>query len=45
MYAARHTFYIGKDGKVLYIDTHVHPGTAGEDVAARLAELGIPKAD
>ena len=42
-YAARHTFYIGADGKILYVDREVHPRTAGQDVAARLEELGVPK--
>jgi peroxiredoxin Q/BCP len=40
-YAARHTFYIGADGKILYIDREVKPSSAGEDIASRLAELGI----
>jgi peroxiredoxin Q/BCP len=43
-YAARHTFYIGEDGKILFIDTKVSPGTAGADVAARLEQLGVRKA-
>jgi peroxiredoxin Q/BCP len=38
----RHTIYIGKDGTVLYVDTSVNPRSHGEDVAARLAELGVP---
>ena len=42
-YAARHTFYIGPDGKILYVDREVHPKTAGEDVAKRLEALGVPK--
>ena len=40
---ARWTFYIGADGKILYIDKQVLPSTHGRDVAAKLAELGIPK--
>jgi peroxiredoxin Q/BCP len=44
-YAARHTFYIGTDGKILYVDRQVNPSTAGKDVASRLAELGTKKAD
>ena len=39
--ANRWTFYIGKDGKLLKIDKDVHPRTAGADVAATLAELGV----
>jgi peroxiredoxin Q/BCP len=43
LYAARHTFYIGEDGTILYVDRDVNPKTAGEDLVARLEELGIPK--
>jgi peroxiredoxin Q/BCP len=43
-YAKRWTFYIGKDGKILYVDKEVKVDTAGADIATRLAELGIPKA-
>ena len=42
--AARRTFYIGTDGRILAIDRDVNPSTAGKDVAARLEQLGIPKA-
>jgi peroxiredoxin Q/BCP len=42
-YASRHTIYIGKDGKILFIDEKISPGTAGDDVAARLEKLGIGK--
>ncbi len=41
--ASRWTFYIGADGNILYIEREVHPGTAGEDMAAKLAELGVKK--
>jgi len=41
--AKRWTFYIGKDGKILAIDKDVKVDTAGADIAARLAELGVPK--
>jgi peroxiredoxin Q/BCP len=43
-YPARHTFYIGQDGKVLKVDRAVKPSTAGADVAAHLAALDIPEA-
>ena len=43
LYAARHTIYIGVDGAVLFIDTEVNTKTAGEDVAARLEQLGVAK--
>ena len=42
-YASRTTFYIGKDGKVLYVDREVKPGEHGAAVAAKLAELGVAK--
>jgi peroxiredoxin Q/BCP len=41
--AKRWTFYIGKDGKILAIDKDVKVDTAGADVAARLAELGVAR--
>ena len=37
--ARRWTFYIGADGKILFIDKMVRTGTAGEDLASKLAEL------
>jgi peroxiredoxin len=43
--AARWTFIIGKNGKVLDVMRDVDPSTHGKDVAARLAALGIPKKD
>ncbi|MFT7138715.1 MAG: peroxiredoxin Q/BCP [Sulfitobacter sp.] len=39
--AARHTYYIGLDGKVLAIDKNVRPATSAEDMAANLAKLGV----
>jgi len=42
-YPQRWTFYIGKDGKILYVDRAVKPASAGPDVAKRLAELKAPK--
>jgi peroxiredoxin Q/BCP len=41
--ANRWTFYIGTDGKILFIDKAVSTGRAGEDLAAKLAELGVKK--
>jgi len=41
--AKRWTFYIRNDGRILYVDKDVKPDSAGEDVAARLAALGVPK--
>lgn len=42
-FAARHTVYIGLDGKVLFVDREVKASTAGEDVVRRLTELGVPR--
>ena len=37
--ARRWTFYIGPDGKILFIDKMVSTARAGEDLAARLEDL------
>jgi peroxiredoxin Q/BCP len=42
-FASRRTFYIGPDGKILEIDSAVSVKTAGEDIAKKLAALGIAK--
>jgi peroxiredoxin Q/BCP len=42
-FASRWTFYIGTDGKILFIDKHVSPATHGKAVASKLAELGVPR--
>lgn len=39
--AKRHTIYIGKDGKILFIDEAINTKSAGADVAAKLLELGV----
>jgi len=39
--AKRWTFYIGKDGKILYVDQAVKTGAHGTDIAAKLKELGV----
>ena len=41
--ASRWTFYIGPDGKILFVDKRVQASTAGEGIAAKLAELGVKK--
>lgn len=41
--AARWTFIIGKDGKILSVEKDVKPETAGDDLVRRLEELGVPK--
>ena len=38
--ATRQTIYIGKDGKIAYVDRSVHVDTHGEDVLAQMKELG-----
>ena len=42
-WASRWTFYIGRDGKILYIDKDVKPATHADDVAKKLKELGVPE--
>ena len=42
-FARRHTVYIGKDGRVLKIDSDVKPATSAEDMAATLGELGVER--
>lgn len=41
--ASRWTFYIGPDGKILFIDKQVRPATAGEAIVAKLQELGVAR--
>ena len=41
-YAARWTFIIGKDGKILDVLKDVSPKQHGKDLAAKLAALGVP---
>ncbi len=41
--ASRWTFYIGKDGKILYIDKSGATATQGQEVVNRLKELGITR--
>jgi thioredoxin-dependent peroxiredoxin len=41
--AFRWTFYIGPDGRILHIDKDVKVQTAGADIAAKLAELGVAR--
>lgn len=41
--AARWTFYIGPDGKILHIDNAVKPASAGPDMVAKMAELKFDK--
>ena len=41
MLANRWTYYIGPDGKLLYIEKQVRPATSGQDVVAKLKELNV----
>ena len=38
---SRWTFYIDKEGVIRHIDKQVKTGTAGKDIAAKLAELKL----
>ena len=42
-FASRWTFYIGTDGRILYIDKQVSPANHGKTIAAKLAELGVAR--
>lgn len=42
-FASRWTFYIGPDGKILYIDKAVRAAEAGAGIVAKLTELGVKK--
>ena len=42
-FAQRWTFYIGKDGKILYIDKNVNAAEHGKDIVKKLDELGVEK--
>jgi peroxiredoxin Q/BCP len=41
--ARRWTFYVARDGTILFVDRAVRPLTAGRDIATRLAELGVAR--
>jgi thioredoxin-dependent peroxiredoxin len=42
--AARWTFYIGPDGKLIDIDRKVNPANSGADITAHLQALNVPAA-
>jgi peroxiredoxin Q/BCP len=42
-FASRWTFYIGKDGKILYVDKSGTTATQGQDIVDRLKALGITR--
>ena len=39
-FSNRWTYYIGGDGKILYVDKKVKAGSHGEAIVAKLKELG-----
>lgn len=41
--AQRHTFYIGKDGRILKIDTDINPPTSAEDMVDNLGKLNVAR--
>jgi peroxiredoxin Q/BCP len=41
--ASRWTFYIGRDGKILYIDKRGGTDSQGQDIVDRLKALGLAK--
>jgi thioredoxin-dependent peroxiredoxin len=41
--AKRWTFYVGKDGKIVFIDKEVKVDTSGPDIATKLGELGVAR--
>ena len=43
LYAARQTFYIGPSGAILDVDRGVKASSAGDDIAIRLEDLGVPR--
>jgi thioredoxin-dependent peroxiredoxin len=42
--ASRWTFFIGRDGRILYVDREVSPTSHGGDILARVQELGMAMA-
>ena len=42
-FASRWTFNIDREGRIAEVDKHVSPDTHGQAVAAKLAELGVPR--
>lgn len=42
-FTMRWTYFIGVDGRLLHVDKGVKPTSHGRDIAAKLAELGVPR--
>lgn len=43
LFAKRWTFYIDREGVIREIDKNVKVGSAGQDIARQLGELGFPR--
>ena len=43
LFARRWTFYLDREGLIRYVDKQVNVETAGQDIARRLAALGLPR--
>jgi peroxiredoxin Q/BCP len=43
LFAKRWTFYVDRDGVIREIDRNVATASAGQDIARKLGELGVPK--
>jgi len=41
LFTMRHTIYVDAAGRVQHVDRAVRPATAGSDLAAQLARLGV----
>jgi peroxiredoxin Q/BCP len=41
--ASRWTFYIGPDGKIVFVDKAVKAADAGAGIVSKLTELGVKK--
>ena len=42
-HAARRTFYIGTDGRILAIDSNVSPASHGRQIVTKLSELEVQR--
>ena len=42
-FPSRWTFYIGVDGRILYVDKLVSPAAHGRAIASKLGELGVAR--
>jgi peroxiredoxin len=43
LYTRRRTFYIDLNGRIRHVDKKVEVGSAGQDIARNLEELGFPQ--